>query len=304
LKAIQKLDKLNHLHLTYLAESHERAFFVKPLPEPPLPEVGLNAPGGADMADDDDEFETEDEDEDDEDDDGSEDFEDFDEDEEYFSGTDDDMPELEPHDAPVPTPATTTHQPPIVSADLDDSPSDPEDAKAEPPVQPQTTHLPPRPQPATSTLDATDMTAEDAREESLTLGSGPERGIKICLNTPALIEKYIPIFIEEYNLDDPMDEAALDPLNPMNAVINSLGAMIGAGPPPPGLLTMPMPMPMPMPGGGGGFFLGGSIIPPPPQHQHQYAPQAGAGAAHGGPAAAAATAPNAGVDINIGDMDA
>ncbi|KAK5172049.1 uncharacterized protein LTR77_003686 [Saxophila tyrrhenica] len=243
LKAIQKPEKLRHLHLMYLMEDFVPCYFLKPLPKytPTSPQTGSAIDPG-DMGSDDYESEYE----------YDEDGYPIDGEPMSDDGTDDSMPDLEPHDDRRPD-------------ELGD------DGEGFDPNGPQ------------GVIDhAVSRPSNDPPIGDASFGLGPDRGGKICLDSRALIEKYIPIFIDEYRLEDEMGDH-FDPNHPVNAIMNSLGAAFGAAGPPGmgGLYGVPMPGP------GGTIFMApatggpGGMMPPPPPPPAQA--QAGAGAAAGGP---------------------
>ena len=200
LKAIQKLETLNHLHLMYLSESGARAYFLTQLEDSDLgdPDDDLDMPSDDDESDDD--FESAvaahladglgmD--------DGSE--------------TDDDLPDLEPQDAPVQAPAHAS-----------DGHSN---GQSQSQSQPHANH----------TANNDD---EQRHEDFVAPGMQDtgERGYYICLKGHDEIDKQLPIFIKEYNLES--DDVPMGPMPPvppggagLNAILNSFQAAFGAGPP-------------------------------------------------------------------------
>ena len=308
LKVIQKLDKLQHLHLMYLYESTQRVSFLEPIEHEA---IGPHAPGGpqvfppgfndfvdfGDDEEDDEDYEPDDEDDDDDDDD--DDYSDEDEE-------DDSLPDLEP--------LPGAYARPSVESD-EESDTDTDDSM--PSLEPQSgagphtgmaivesdanqTHAPQHHTHGTTNANHNTHTTANHSPPALNpFGHDEERGRYICLSSPQEIRVQLPTFIKEYNVLDDNDDfmngipppppgntggAGMPPPGNMNALINSLGAAFGMGPPanvtgnvqagaatfigpplPPGLGPVPHGGPSPNVVFGGAYTVpvGGHPGPPP-----------------------------------------
>jgi hypothetical protein len=269
LEALNKLKKLNHLHLTSLTVASGAACFLKELePEEAARDTaqngwdlfgpfslngggtgaGISAAGAAHppldiQGSSSSEFITDEEDEDEDEDEDGEDEDD--------SGEDDDsMPELEPQTEEAP--AHPTQPPPSLTQVLSSlyPDSDAETDNSMPELEPQTEEAPsqsaaqPAPPLAAATTNTTHNNNHDHDQQGPSnapqapldpgslesrLGRGVERGRVICLNTSKEIQEQLPRFIKEYHIVDAEDEMDDDLLGGMPIAIPVGGLGAGGG---------------------------------------------------------------------------
>ena len=286
LEAILELQKLTHLHLTFLHEAGLAVGFRKPVEQEGRTEGGpvnftdLFGPGDTLGESDDEDDEDFDDDEDSLDDD-----EDLDSDGDDDSS--DDLPGLA--SSPGPLPSAISDADMAFESDTDDSMPDLEPQDAPPLAQ---TTMPATGQTNTSHPVHQTHNGHTASNHAQSIpvdADRDSRGRNICLSGSKEIREQLPIFIKDYNIveDDEADDllnafpigagaggaggaggngAAGGPPGNINAFLNSLGAAIGMGPPTnvtgnahTGAATFigPMPPPPPAAAGGGNAGQGG-----------------------------------------------